>query len=711
MANERLPAMRTNVILCAALAVVAAASGCAEEKATQIVVAVATNLSVPKEMDSVNVHIGYKGAVKANLNYNLDPGKPNSFELPATVAIHAAKEPKVPITITVTGKKASTDVVARTATLSFVEGRILLLKMDLLRSCVKQYKTCSTGATCTAKGCVSSNVDASKLPDYTGKAAFTSPEAGVVVDAASDLTGDMVGDASGDAGADGPMADVGQDAKPDTAVDLPAPDITPDITVPDTAPSGTITITAPTGGSHAAGSSLSITWTSTGSFGNVDIDLYKGTKKESTIAQSLPNGGSFIWKIPASQPSASTYLIKVVATKTPSISGASTYFTIGNWQYQVVVNVDASKATSSFTNYPVAISLSSSSFSYSNAMNNGADLRFSSSKTLTGTFDLPHWIQKWDPTGTSVLWVNVPVITAGSTKDIYLFYGKSGATSTASKTKTFPKMFVSTKALSMGGNLTYDWFELTAAHVLTLNAQKPLSITARRLIIAGTIQGTGLGNLGGTSMNKQGTGAGGGGGGFAAGGGGGGYGGKGGNGGWDDTGDNFGLSGKANGIKDTTTIQMGSGGGAGSGSAGVNPGGTGGGAVTLLARDVVISGTIALDGGQGSVGDTCGGGGSGGGVLIQGDDVSVTGTLSAQGGAGGSAASTFNDGGGGGGGGRVKVYYDSKLENKAIITTAGGAGGKWGNKSFGLAGDPGTIHFGKTTYGEVSAALGAEKKL
>ena len=699
---------KASIFLCFGLALMAGA-GCSADKATQIVVAVATNLSVPKEMDSFNLKLERGGQVKANLNYVLDPQKPNSFELPATVAIHAGEDPSIPITVTVTGKKANADLVQRRARLAFVAGRILLLKMDLLRSCVPKFDQCGKDQTCTAEGCVSMNLDGAKLPDYSSRGAFASPEAGAA-DAMADLpVSDLALDSARDAGLEGPGPDAGADSGADAAADLMIPDTSPDVATPDMAPTGTITVTAPTGGSHAAGAKLVINWTSTGSVPTVDIEIYRGTKKESTIAQDLPNGGSFNWTIPAYQPRDSIYLVKVLSSKNSAVSGASPFFTIDNWQYRISVTIDATKATSSLSNYPLAISLSPTSFPYSNAMSSGGDLRFSSSKNLSGAFDLAHWIQKWDTTGTSVVWVNVPQITAGATQDIYLFYGKSGASSTSSKATTFAKMFVSAGAMTLGGSFVYDWFELKAGHTLTLNALKPLSITARRIIIDGDILGTGLGNEGGKSAGQAGAGTGGGGAGVNSGGGGGGYGGPGGAGGYDNS-DTPGASGPAFGSKDSAAISMGSGGGAGTGAAG-QPGGDGGGAITLAARDVEIGGSITLDGTAGKSGDTCGGGGSGGGILIQGDDVSLTGSLSVGGGAGGDGAFTNNDGGGGGSGGRIKIFYDSNLTNKASTNTTGGAGGKYGDLSHGVAGASGTSYTGQLTHGVTTVTLGSENKL
>jgi len=69
---------------------------------------------------------------------------------------------------------------------------------------------------------------------------------------------------------------------------------------------------------------------------------------------------------------------------------------------------------------PVLIVLDPGVFDYRAAQADGADLRF---------FDLddaplPHEIERWDPTGVSLLWVKVPEVTGGSDSDyIWLYYG------------------------------------------------------------------------------------------------------------------------------------------------------------------------------------------------------------------------------------------------------------------------------------------------
>lgn len=110
-------------------------------------------------------------------------------------------------------------------------------------------------------------------------------------------------------------------------------------------------------------------------------------------------------------------------------------------------------------------------------------------------------------------------------------------------------------------------------------------------------------------------------------------------------------------------------------------GGAGGGGVTLLARRVLLMGTLSADGGDGGGGDDGsspaspgspssgpisggggGGGGAGGGILIVADAVQVSGTISARGGRGGPPGS--GDGppqatGAVGGPGCIKVFANT----------------------------------------------------
>ena len=89
------------------------------------------------------------------------------------------------------------------------------------------------------------------------------------------------------------------------------------------------------------------------------------------------------------------------------------------WEYARTITL--STATP-MTDYQVQVKLTAGQYGGINA--NGSDLRFYVNATA-----LNYWIEKWDPTALSVIWVKVP--TSGTTA-FTMYYGNSAATSTAS---------------------------------------------------------------------------------------------------------------------------------------------------------------------------------------------------------------------------------------------------------------------------------------
>lgn len=74
------------------------------------------------------------------------------------------------------------------------------------------------------------------------------------------------------------------------------------------------------------------------------------------------------------------------------------------------------------TSYQVKIVLTPDNFDYSKVYDQekATDIVFTDSD---GATRLPHWIERWDPEGTSIIWVKVPEIPANSEKTIYMYYG------------------------------------------------------------------------------------------------------------------------------------------------------------------------------------------------------------------------------------------------------------------------------------------------
>ena len=153
-------------------------------------------------------------------------------------------------------------------------------------------------------------------------------------------------------------------------------------------------------------------------------------------------------------------------------------------------------------------------------------------------------------------------------------------------------------------------------------------------------------------------------------------------------------------------------------------GGLGGGVIELIARTIIINGTVTADGSQGDDGQrpstgtgpggSGAGGGSGGSIVVMANtvDIGFNGLISADGGDGGDGANGAQvgpgtgahdggDGGGGGSGGRLMVAYaPNGLTNNGAYHADGGTGGArgwpYGSGSVGVVGGNGNAGFAFT---------------
>ena len=266
------------------------------------------------------------------------------------------------------------------------------------------------------------------------------------------------------------------------------------------------------------------------------------------------------------------------------------------------------------------------------------------------------------------VWVCTVTPTDGTT---------AGSTASASVTveSALPDLIVDATTVTVTAG-AYEYDEIMVINGGTLYINDVVELTANSFYVesGATVSGNARGGAGGTG-SSAGSGTGRGGGSTDAGGGGAGHGGAGGRAAYD-SGDSAGTGGSTYGSTSNTTTEAGSGGGAGSPS----PGGAGGAAIKVVAADIVVDGTITMDGaaGTGSSGRN-GGGGSGGGILLIAETIDFTGLLSADGGNGGRGTGAANDDGGGGGGGIIKVFYDSALVNTGSMTVTGGTAGTNGD--------------------------------
>jgi hypothetical protein len=385
---------------------------------------------------------------------------------------------------------------------------------------------------------------------------------------------------------------------------------------------------------------------------------------------------------------------------------------VDGWTARHPVNV-VSDAPAEIANAVVLVTLPDD-FDGGAAQASGEDIRFR--LTADATSSLDHYIESWTPGAPKNVWVKVPSVQPGSS-EIALFYGNATAPAASDFAKTFPRVQKTAGngagSLAPKADIDVDWFELAAGDTLTLDAGKALRISAARVIIAGTVDGTGKGFEPGATPNSDGLGPGGGKFVVASGAGGAGYGGAGGVGGFD-SGGTGGAAGSTYGSVNGDDADLGSGGG----SAGTTLGGAGGGSITVHGWRTSVPGKIVMNGvaATDTVTGQAGGGGSGGTILLAGLHLELAGgSLEARGGAGGAASNAAGDGGGGGGGGRIKLRQRSGGSLAPAATTAvtrglGGVGVSTAPGANGTAGTTSTSATATTIKG-VTATLGAEVKL
>jgi hypothetical protein len=147
------------------------------DTSTQITVAITSETNIPKELDSLEVTVLNAKGVLAS--YNLYGVQDPRF-FPATLAVipKTADSLEGPVTVVLRGFLTGKDAqVFRRATLSYVEGRTLLLPMPLRMACFN-FRECAEGETCSGGTCQPAQVDSSKLATYDEHLVFgkASPE-------------------------------------------------------------------------------------------------------------------------------------------------------------------------------------------------------------------------------------------------------------------------------------------------------------------------------------------------------------------------------------------------------------------------------------------------------------------------------------------------------------------------------------------------------
>lgn len=99
------------------------------------------------------------------------------------------------------------------------------------------------------------------------------------------------------------------------------------------------------------------------------------------------------------------------------------------WKYRKPVTVDTSPSgvnlSGTIGRTVLLVRLHSGNFTFTDALQNGADIRIVDSDDKT---PLPYHIEQFDPqTGVATLWVSVPTLNGGEKKELWLYFGNASA--------------------------------------------------------------------------------------------------------------------------------------------------------------------------------------------------------------------------------------------------------------------------------------------
>ena len=110
------------------------------------------------------------------------------------------------------------------------------------------------------------------------------------------------------------------------------------------------------------------------------------------------------------------------------------------WGFRKTITVDQTKVPSDQTDYPMLVSLTDSDLA-AEARSDGRDIFFTE---IDGITKLDHELERYQSgSGTLVAWVRIPNLTSSSDKQIYMYYGNSGASAQENPTAVWDSNYLS----------------------------------------------------------------------------------------------------------------------------------------------------------------------------------------------------------------------------------------------------------------------------
>lgn len=107
------------------------------------------------------------------------------------------------------------------------------------------------------------------------------------------------------------------------------------------------------------------------------------------------------------------------------------------WMYYQKVAINNASNSSTLSSFQVSLTVNTQALISAGKMNSaGNDIRFTSQ--CSGGTNYGYWIESGINTATTLIWVNVPTVSANSVDTMYLHYGNNSAVAASSGTATFP---------------------------------------------------------------------------------------------------------------------------------------------------------------------------------------------------------------------------------------------------------------------------------
>lgn len=163
-------------LLLSALALGAAPS-CSAKKNTEIVVAIQTDLRIPKDINAITIRVLSRGAVQYQSAHEVGP---TGVHLPATIGLVPKDDDDLqPIEVQLIGQYGSetdarvrSEKVLRKMRMTFARNRVGLAKIPLKFVCY-EHEDCGEGKTCIAGACETTPLlEGDKMPEYGPEAVF-----------------------------------------------------------------------------------------------------------------------------------------------------------------------------------------------------------------------------------------------------------------------------------------------------------------------------------------------------------------------------------------------------------------------------------------------------------------------------------------------------------------------------------------------------------